>query len=314
MHPIAVILPAYNEELTIRQTMLDFHRALPDAAIFVVDNRSSDGTGRIASATLKEIAAAGAVLFEARPGKGNALRRAFLEVDAEYYIVSDADTTYPADRARDLLQPLLDRRADMVVGDRLSDGDYARENKRPLHGFGNHLVQSLVNRLFNARLVDIMSGYRAFTRRFVKNYPILVEGFQIETDMTLHALDKRFQVVEIPVAYRDRPSGSVSKLNTLSDGAKVLGSIFQILRHYRPLYFFGGMALMSMLAGLACGTPVVLEWLETGLITRLPLAVLATGLEIVGVVLGAIGLILDSLIHSQKMAYERGLLSQASDR
>lgn len=233
---VAVVLPAYNEELTIEATIRAFHDALPEAAVWVINNRSSDATESIARATLSALGCLGGVLNEARKGKGNAVRRAFLEIDADIYVLADADLTYPAERARDLMAPVIEGHADMVVGDRHSAGHYAAENKRALHGFGNRLVRNLVNRLFNADLADIMSGYRVFSRRFVKNYPILVEGFEIETDLTLHALDKRFRIVEMPVEYRDRPEGSLSKLNTVSDGARVLFVIMQILRHYRPSF------------------------------------------------------------------------------
>jgi glycosyltransferase involved in cell wall biosynthesis len=306
---IAVILPAYNEELTIRQTMQAFHKALPEALIVVINNKSSDATCQIAEQTLLDLKCAGRVITENLQGKGNALRRAFIDVDADLYLLSDADMTYPADRARDLLLPILENRADMVVGDRHSLGHYQRENRRPLHGFGNRLVQGLVNQLFHSNLVDIMSGYRAMSRRLVKNYPILVEGFQIETDLSLHALDKRFRIVEIPVEYKDRPAGSFSKLNTLSDGAKVLWSITQILRHYRPLHFFASLFAMFFIAGLICGIPVVHDWIAYKYIYHVPLAVLATGLEIFAVVFIAIGLILDSLVHLQRLAYEREILN-----
>ena len=202
---IAVILPAYNEELTIRDTVQAFHSALPEAQIVVINNRSSDRTAAIAEQTLRDLGCAGQVINESSPGKGNAMRRGFIDVDADVYVLADADMTYPADRARDLLRPVLENQADMVVGDRHSHGHYQKENRRALHGFGNRLVQGLVNRLFRAKLVDILSGYRVMSRRLVKNYPILVEGFQIETDLTLHALDKRWRIVEIPIEYKDRP-------------------------------------------------------------------------------------------------------------
>lgn len=307
---IAVILPAYNEELTIEGTILAFHQALPEAAIWVVNNRSADATEAVAHTTLSKLHCSGGVLNETRKGKGNAVRRAFLEIDADIYILSDADLTYPAERARDLMAAVIEGRADMVVGDRHSAGHYAAENKRALHGFGNRLVRDLVNRLFNAKLADIMSGYRVFSRRFVKSYPILVEGFEIETDMTLHALDKRFRIVEIPVEYRDRPEGSVSKLNTLSDGTKVIFTIARILRYYRPLAFFGGAAVVVGLAGLLAALPVFDDWVREHYIHHVPLAILATGLEIVAVMLGAIGLILDSITHQDKRAFERELLSK----
>ncbi len=307
---IAVILPAYNEELTIKGTILAFHKELPEASIWVVNNRSSDTTEMVARTTLADLHCAGGILNENRKGKGNAVRRAFLEIDADLYILTDADLTYPADRARDLMAPVIEGRADMVVGDRHSDGHYAAENKRALHGFGNLLVRDLVNRLFDADLADIMSGYRVFNRRFVKSYPILVEGFEIETDMTLHALDKRFRIVEIPVAYQDRPEGSVSKLNTVSDGTKVIFTIARILRYYRPLAFFGGAAIFVGLVGLLAAVPVFADWVREQYIHHIPLAILATGLEIVAVLLIAIGLILDSITHQDKRAFERELLNK----
>jgi len=307
---VAIVLPAYNEELTIEGTMRAFYAALPGAAIWVVNNRSNDTTESVARNTLKALNCSGGVLNESRKGKGNAVRRAFLEIDADVYVLADADMTYPAERVHDLMAPIIEGCADMVVGDRHSAGHYAAENKRVLHGFGNRLVRNLVNRLFNAELADIMSGYRVFSRRFVKNYPILVEGFEIETDVTLHALDKRFRIVEIPVEYRDRPEGSVSKLNTFADGAKVLFTIAQILRYYRPLMFFGSIGVLFFLFGLLAGYPVIGDWLEHRFIYHVPLAVLAAGLEISAIMALGIGLILDSITHQNKMAFERSLLSE----
>ncbi len=248
------------------------------------------------------------MINEGRPGKGNAVRRAFLDIDAEIYILADADLTYPASHAHELMAPILAGEADMVVGDRHSSGHYAAENKRALHGFGNRLVRDLVNKLFRANLADIMSGYRVLNRKFVKSYPILVEGFEIETDMTLHALDKRFRIVEIPVDYRDRPAGSFSKLNTLRDGVRVLNTIGNILRYYRPLVFFGGAAILLALLGLLAGIPVIDEWIRERYISHVPLAILASGLGVVAVVLAAIGLILDSITHQDKRNFERDML------
>lgn len=304
---VAVILPAYNEELTVAGTIRAFHAQLPQASIVVVNNNSSDRTREIAEQTLRELGAFGTVLDESRPGKGNAVRRAFLQTDADIYVLTDADQTYPAERVHDLMRPVLENRADMVVGDRHSGGHYARENTRLLHGFGNSLVQRLVNRLFRSQLVDIMSGYRVFSRLFVKNYPILVEGFQIETDMTLHALHKRFRIVEIPVEYCDRPAGSASKLNTFSDGAKVLFTIAQILRYYRPLAFFGGLSGLFVLGGLVAALPVFDDWIRHQYIYHVPLAILASALEIVAIMLLGIGLMLDSVVHQQRLEYERHL-------
>jgi glycosyltransferase involved in cell wall biosynthesis len=320
MHPvlnqgadIAVILPAYNEEQTIGSTIEDFHSHLPAAAIWVINNRSSDATEEIARNTIARLGCRGAVINEKRPGKGNAVRRAFLDIDADIYVLVDADMTYPASQARELIAPVIAGEADMVVGDRHSTGHYAAENKRALHGFGNRLVRDLVNKLFHANLADIMSGYRVFTRRFVKSYPILVEGFEIETDMTLHALDKRFRIVEIPVDYRDRPAGSFSKLNTFRDGVRVLTTIGSILRYYRPLFFFGAAAILFALLGLIAGAPVIEEWVAERYIHHVPLAILATGLEIVAILLAAIGLMLDSIKHHDNRNFERDLLGRAFD-
>jgi len=308
---VAIVLPAYNEEATIEGTVRAFHAVLPDAEIWVINNRSTDATESVARNTLLALNCSGGVLNELRKGKGNAVRRAFLDIDADIYVLADADLTYPADRVHDLMAPVIDGQADMVVGDRHSAGHYAAENKRALHGFGNTLVKNLVNRLFNANLADIMSGYRVFSRRFVKSYPILVEGFEIETDVTLHALDKRFRIVEIPVEYQDRPEGSISKLNTFADGAKVLFTIAQILRYYRPLLFFGSISAGFSLLGLLSSYPVIMDWIVHRYVYHIPLAILAAGLEISAIMALGIGLILDSITHQNKMAFERGLLSES---
>jgi glycosyltransferase involved in cell wall biosynthesis len=308
---VAVILPAYNEEQTVGPTIRALHSAIPAAHLWVVNNNSNDDTGKIAHAVLDELNAKGGVLFEPRRGKGNAVRRAFHEVDADVYVLIDADSTYPAARMEDLIRPIIDGRADMVVGDRHSKGYYKRENKRLLHNFGNRAVQSLVNRLFNTSLVDIMSGYRAFNRMFVKNYPILVEGFEIETDMTLHALDKKFRIVEVPIEYKDRPPGSFSKLNTFNDGYRVISTLVRILRHYRPLSFFGGVGLFLAFAGLLAAAPVFDDWVRHHYIYHVPLAILATGIETVALLLFAVGLILDSIADQGKRNFERELLRKS---
>lgn len=307
---IAVVLPAYNEELTIEATIQAFHTELPDASIWVIDNKSSDSTQHIARDTIAAIGCRGGTIFEGRKGKGNAVRRAFRDIDADFYVLVDADFTYPANRVHDLIAPVVANTADLVVGDRHSGGHYGAQNKRSLHGFGNRLVRGLVNRLFDANLQDIMSGYRVFSRRFVKTYPILVEGFEIETDMTLHALDKRFTIAELTVEYKDRPPGSVSKLNTLSDGFKVLFTIARILRYYRPLVFFGGASVFLSCAGLLAAIPVFIDWIEHNYIYHVPLAILATGLEIVAVIMFAVGLILDSISHQNKFLFESEMLKR----
>ena len=310
MKTIAIILPAYNEEMTIAGTIKSFAAELPGALMVIVDNNSSDKTSEVAASTMHELNIKGSVIQERRQGKGNAVRRAFHDVDADIYVMADADLTYPAEQVHELIRPIEEGQADMVVGDRHSGGQYRQENKRPLHDFGNRLVQSLVNRLFGANLVDIMSGYRAFNRLFVKSYPILVEGFEIETDMTLHALDKRMRIVEIPVDYRDRPPGSFSKLNTVRDGMRVINIITTVFRYYRPLAFFGGAALIFALCGILAGIPVLGDWLRERYVYHIPLAILATGLEIIAIVLAAIGLILDSIRHQDKRNFERALLER----
>jgi glycosyltransferase involved in cell wall biosynthesis len=311
-HPrIVVILPAYNEEQTIAATIEDFHTELPEADIWVIDNASQDNTHDTAVRCFEKLGLKdrGGVLTESRKGKGNAIRKAFLELDADAYVLADADLTYPASQVRELLAPVLGDKADMVVGDRHSSGRYATENKRILHGFGNKLVIRLVNTLFQAKLKDIMSGYRVFNRRFVKSYPITAEGFEIETDMTLHALDKRFRIVEIPVEYKDRPEGSFSKLHTLSDGTRVIKTISNILRYYRPLFFFGGASLIVALTGILTGIPVLMDWFRYRYIYHIPLAILSTGIELIALILFSIGLILDSISHHERRKFERDLLS-----
>lgn len=309
MKKIAIILPAYNEELTIEPTILSFFEVIPSAEIWVINNNSSDETETIARRVMAEKNIKGGVINEPRKGKGNAVRRAFHEIDVDVYVMSDADTTYPAEQIHQLMAPIINGTADMVVGDRHSGGQYQKENKRPLHNFGNRLVQGMVNKLFGAKLVDIMSGYRAFNRLFVKNYPILVEGFEIETDMTLHALDKKMRITEISVEYRDRPEGSFSKLNTLKDGVRVISTISSILRYYRPFVFFGVASLIMFACGLLAAVPVFEDWITGGYIHHVPLAILATGLEIASILLFSIGLILDSLTHQDKRNFERELLN-----
>jgi glycosyltransferase involved in cell wall biosynthesis len=295
---IAVLIPCYNEEQTIGQVVSDFRRELPEATIYVYDNNSTDRTAEVA-------ARAGAVVRrERRQGKGNVVRSMFRDVDADIYVMVDGDNTYPADFVHELIQPILDGEADMVSGDRLSNGSYVRENKRPFHNLGNQMVKFLINRLFHANLRDIMTGYRAFSRRFVKNMPVASEGFEIETEMTLHALDKKFSIVEIPITYRDRPEGSFSKLNTFSDGMRVLKTVFWIFKDYKPLAFFSFFAVLFFLAGLAVGIPVISEYLATGFISKLPSAVLAVGLMMLATTSLTCGFILDTIVKQHKDLYQ----------
>ena len=304
-YPLAVVLPAYNEDKTIGNTIRDFSEQLPDAFFVVVDNNSSDGTNREAKKALELSKARGVVLTESRQGKGWAVRRALQSVDADVYVMVDADETYPAISVPQLLEALEEHNADLVVGDRHTSGDYKSENSRRLHGFGNRLVARLVNWFFKAELTDVMSGLRVLSKRFVKAYPIMVNGFELETDMTLFALDKRFKIVEVPIEYRDRPEGSTSKLNTIPDGTRVIYAIFQLLRYYRPLFFFGWIAFAFLILGLAAGSLPILDYASSGYVEHVPLAILATGLEIFALVLFAVGLILDSISHAEKMRFER---------
>jgi glycosyltransferase involved in cell wall biosynthesis len=310
MMEVCIILPAYNEENTIAETISDFHKELPEASIWVINNRSNDATEAIAKKTIEDLACKGGVMNELRAGKGNALRYAFLNINSDIYIISDADSTYPASQIGELIKPIISGEADMVLGDRQSGGQYLNENKRAFHNFGNNLVRRLVNKLFSANLVDILTGYRAFNNLFVKSYPILVSGFEIETDMTIHALDKRFRIIEVPINYRDRPKGSFSKLNTIKDGLRVLGIIVRIFRYYRPFIFFGSLALVGAIFTLIAGTVVIKEFINTGYITHIPLAILAASLGITSIIFSAIALILDAISHQDKRNFERDLLSK----
>ena len=295
---IAVLLPAYNEEVTIVKVIEDFRRVLPHADIYVYDNNSKDKTNQLARE-------AGAIVrFEPRQGKGNVVRSMFREIDADYYIMADADDTYPAEEVEALLQPLRDGLADMTIGDRLSNGTYAEENKRGFHGFGNNLVRLLVNKLYKGNYNDIMTGYRGFNRLFVKNFPVLSPGFEIETELSIHSLDKRFKLVEVPITYKDRPEGSESKLSTFSDGFKVLRMIFNLFKDYKPLIFFSILNFLFFVLGLIVGIPVISEFARTGMIDKVPSAVLATGFMILSALSFVAGFILDTVVRQHRMQYE----------
>lgn len=297
---IAVLIPCFNEEKTIAKVVADFRRELPDADIYVYDNNSSDRT-------VERAVAAGAIVRrEPRQGKGFVVQRMLRDVDADVYVLVDGDDTYPAEVVGRMIGAIGDG-ADMVVGDRLSNGTYDKENKRSFHGFGNMLVRWLVNMLFKADLRDIMSGYRVFSRAFVKHYPVLVGGFQLETDMTIFALDRDFVIREVPVGYRDRPKGSVSKLNTYSDGARVLLVIFNLFRYYRPLPYFTWLAAVFLVAGLVAGVPVVVEFIGTAYVTKVPSAVLAVAFVLLSALSFMSGIILDAVRRSDAEAFERGM-------
>ena len=307
MDKIAVLIPCYNEAKTIEKVVEDFRHALPGATIYVYDNNSTDGTGELAKK-------AGAVVRpEHMQGKGNVIRRMFREVDAMCYVLVDGDDTYPAESAPEMAALVLEEQADMVIGDRLSS-TYFTENKRPFHNFGNVLVRKLINGLFKARVNDIMTGYRAFSREFVKGFPVLSKGFEIETEMTIHAVDKNFKLVEIPVQYRDRPAGSVSKLNTISDGAKVLKTVFTLFKDYKPFLFFSILALVLFAVSLAFFLPVLIEYFRTGLVPRIPTLIVAIGLMVSALLSFFVGIMLDVIVKKNKQQYELFMTNSVYDR
>lgn len=295
---IAVLVPCYNEAVTIAKVVDDFKRVLPTSTIYVYDNNSSDDTAAIARAH-------GAVVRrETRQGKGNVVRQMLRDIDADVYLMVDGDDTYPAEIAPALLEPLIQGQADMTVGDRLSNGSYGEENKRAFHGFGNDLVRFLIKRIYGFKFNDVMTGYRGFTQVFAKTMPVESPGFEIETELSIHAVDKRWRIVEVPIDYRDRPEGSVSKLSTFSDGMAVLKMIATLFKDYRPLVLFSWIAFFLIVIGLIIGIPIVWEFSVTGLVERLPSAILATAFVGAGLLAEACGLILDTTVKSARKDYE----------
>ncbi len=302
MEKIAVLIPCYNEELTIEKVIKDFRKELPEADIYVYDNNSKDKTVEIAKAN-------GAIVrHEYKQGKGNVVRTMFREIEADIYIMVDGDDTYPAEFVHKLIEPIRTGQADMTIGDRLSNGTYQEENKRHFHEFGNKLVKKSINTLFRTNLKDIMTGYRVFNKMFVKNMPVMTPKFEIETEMSLYALDKKYIIKEIPIIYRDRPDGSVSKLNTVSDGIKVVKTIANMFKNYKPLQFFTTIAILLMLIGIVIGTPVIVEFLKTHYITKVPSAILATGIITLAVIIEQCGVILHTVVKNHKEMYELNLL------
>lgn len=300
---IAVLIPCYNEEKTIKKVVMDFKKELPDADIYVYNNNSNDNSMKILS-KINGIT----VRNEYNQGKGNVVRRMFREVDADIYVMVDGDDTYPAEDVHKLILPIIEGKADMTVGDRLSNGTYKNENKRKFHEFGNNLVKKSINILFKNNLQDIMSGYRAFNKIFVKNIPILSPKFEIETEITLSALDKRFIIKEIPIIYRDRPEGSVSKLNTLQDGIKVSKTILKMYKDYKPRKFFLFISFILFILGLLVGIPVIVEFAKTHFITKVPSAILATGFMMMAAISLQCGLTLDTISKANKEKYELNLI------
>ena len=301
MDKIAVLIPCYNESKTISKVVKDFRNALPEATIYVYDNNSSDDTAKIASR-------AGAVVrHEYQQGKGNVVRRMFREVDAECYLIVDGDDTYPAESAREMCNKVIQDNVDMVVGDRLSS-TYFTENKRPFHKLGNLLVRASINFFFKNNIKDIMTGYRAFSYQFVKSFPVLSRCFEIETEMSIHAVDKNMSIKNVVINYRDRPTGSTSKLNTYTDGMKVLLAIFNLYRMYRPFNFWGLISIFLFLLSLFFVIPVLGEYFETGFVRRFPTLIVCCFTFVIAIQSFFTGMILENIIHKNKQNFELHLL------
>jgi len=307
MDKIAVLIPCYNEERTVEKVVADFQRALPEAVVYVYNNNSTDRTAELAEK-------AGAVVRnEYKQGKGNVIRSMFQDIDAACYIMADGDDTYPAEAARELADRVLHHGADMVVGDRLSS-TYYTQNKRPFHNFGNALVRWGINLLFDNDIKDIMTGYRAFSYEFVKTFPVLSQGFEIETEMSIHAVDKNMQIENVVIDYRDRPEGSVSKLNTYSDGFKVIRTIFRLYRSYHPLGFFGIVALLLAILSLLFFVPIVGEYVHTGLVDRFPTLIVCGFTMIAAIQSLFTGLTLDTLRKKDRQDFEMELLRAKGEK
>ena len=297
MEKIAVLIPCYNEEKTIKKVVTDWKKELPEATIYVYNNNSTDRTAEIA----KE---AGAVVRdEYQQGKGNVIRRMFREIDAQCYVMIDGDDTYPAEFGREMVDKVLERKVDMVVGDRLSS-TYFEENKRPFHNFGNSLVRGTINRLFRSNIRDIMTGYRAFSYQFVKTFPVLSKGFEIETEMSIHAVDKNMLVENVIIDYRDRPDGSESKLNTYSDGAKVLKTIMGLYKNYKPMQFFGLLAAILMIIAFAMFMPVFAVYLKTGLVPNFPTLIVSGFIAMAALQSFFAGLVLSTIVQKDRQLFE----------
>lgn len=306
MDKIAVLIPCYNEAQTIEKVVTDFKRTLPEAVIYVYDNNSTDNTADIA-------AAAGAVVrHEYQQGKGNVIRRMFRDIDAECYLMVDGDDTYPAEFAPEMAAKVLERNVDMVVGDRLSS-TYFEENKRPFHNFGNSLVRWSINKLFHNDIKDIMTGYRAFSYQFVKTFPVLSQGFEIETEMTIHASDKNMFMENVVIEYRDRPEGSESKLNTYSDGIKVLLTIAGLFRNYKPMAFFGAISLILAVFGIGFMIPVLMDYARTGLVDRFPTLIVCGFVLMTAIISFFSGMILQTIAHKNRQDFEMELQRVAHD-
>ena len=302
MDKVAVLVPCYNESKTVKKVVEDFRRELPEAVIYVYDNNSTDGTAELAER-------AGAVVRRERlQGKGNVIRRMFREIDAEVYVMVDGDDTYPAEASPEMVRRVLKEQADMVVGDRLSS-TYYTENKRPFHNFGNSFVKNCINRFFDTNIQDIMTGYRAFSYSFVKTFPVLSRGFEIETEMSIHAADKHMQVDNVIIDYRDRPEGSISKLNTFSDGFKVLTRILNLYKNYKPFSFFSLLSVVLVLLGVGFLIPVIADYIETGLVPKFPTLIVCCFVLVAALQSFFAGLVLQSIEQKNKQDFEMQLLA-----
>ncbi|MBQ9048460.1 MAG: glycosyltransferase [Solobacterium sp.] len=300
MDRTAVLIPCYNEEQTVAKVITDCRAALPDAVIYVYDNNSTDRTAEIARSL-------GAVVrHEHQQGKGNVVRTMFREIDAECYIMVDGDDTYPAEDAPAMVQEVLENGADMVVGDRLSS-TYFAENKRPFHNFGNSLMRAMINHIFHSDIRDIMTGYRAFSYRFAKSFPVVSQGFEIETEMTIHAIDKNMLVKNKVINYRDRPEGSTSKLNTFSDGLRVIRTMLKMMVDYRPIAFFGWISAVLAVLSIAFFVPVFRAFLETGKVNRFPTLIVCGFAMVTSVISLFSGLILQTIKHKENREFENHL-------
>ncbi|MCF7847227.1 MAG: glycosyltransferase family 2 protein [Kiritimatiellales bacterium] len=306
---IAVIIPAYNEAQTILQVVGDFRVAVPQATVYVIDNNSSDKTAELVESIVQNNPGL-VLLHEKRQGKSEAIRFAFQHVDADVYVMVDADSTYHASDLPELLRPVLENEADVVVGNRFGRGDYQATNERRFHSFGNTMVKRLINMLFKSSVQDILSGYRVFSRTFVKTFPIIGSGFTLETEMTLHTLDKGYRMLEVPVSYSNRPSGSESKLNTLADGIRVVGTVLNIYRLFRPLPFFSFIGFVLVLFGLLSGVAPVADYILYKDVVHIPLAILASGLVISALLVFSAGLILDGVMNTNKRIFFLHILAQ----
>lgn len=303
---IAILIPCYNESKTIKKVVKDYKKVLPKSDIYVYDNNSTDGSDEIARK-------AGAIVkYEHKQGKGNVIRTMFKDIDADCYLIVDGDDTYPKENAREMCEYILNKEADMVIGDRLSS-TYFKENKRLFHNFGNRLVRLLINKLFDNSIKDIMTGYRAFSYDFVKTFPVLSKKFEIETEMTIHALDKNFLIKEIPIQYRDRPKGSVSKLSTYSDGFKVLKTIGKLFKEYKPAIFFGLVGFLFLIISFVFGTPVFIEYFKTGLVPRFPTLIFSGFMLMISILMFVCGIILEVVTNKHRQLFELLLIKTKKD-